>query len=243
MKENENNLEKAVEAIKNGQIPPGPSKDLADSTLTKLNQASEQSDKKDLTKQVVLSKRFKLINISFKIAAAVIFLIAIGYTAGRISAPKPLDMEQIQTALEPAIREKLLEEVTQYVQLGLDDGYVQIREELTEQYHQDLRQAAFEILTTSGTITNHLLQDLIYAIETAQRQNTQWTVAALEQVELNRLEDKDQWGNTLYNFAANAAQTEEELNRTQQNVELIAKILTEKQPDNLIQDEIENSRN
>jgi hypothetical protein len=240
MKENENNLEKAVEALKNGQIPSGPSKELADSTLTKLNQISEQSDEKDLAKQVVLSKRFKLINISFKVAAAVILLIAVGYTAGRISAPKPLDMEQIQTALEPAIREKVLEEVTQYVQLGLAGGYVQIREELTEQYQQDLRQAALEILTTSGTITNRLLQDLIYSIETAQFQNRQWTVAALEQIELNRLEDKDRLGNALVNFAV---QTEEEFDRTQQNMALIAKILTDTQSDDLIQDEIENSSN
>ena len=240
MKENENNMANAVKALKNGQIPPGPSKELADSTLAKLNQVPEQPETKNPNKQVVLPKRFKLANISFKIAAAVIFLIAVGYTAGRISAPKPLDMEQIRTALEPAIREKLLEEVTQYVQLGLTGGYVQIREELTEQYQQDLREAALEILTTSGTITNRLLQDLIYSIETAQFQNRQWTVAALEQIELNRLEDKDRLGNALVNFAV---QTEEEFDRTQQNMALIAKILTDTQSDDLIQDEIENSSN
>jgi len=240
MKENENNLEKAVKALKNSKVPHGPSKDLTDSTLTKLNQVSEQSDKKEWTKQVVLSKRFKLINISFKIAAAVIFLIAIGYTAGRISAPKPLDMEQVQTALEPAIREKLLEEVTQYLQLGITSSYVQIREELTEQYQQDLRQAALEILTASGTITNRLLQDLIYSIETAQFQERRRTVAALEQIELNRLEDKGRLGNALFTFAA---QTEEELDRTQQNMALIAKILSDRQSDSLIQNELENSNN
>jgi hypothetical protein len=149
-------------------------------------------------------------------------------------------MEQIQTALEPAIREKLLEEVTQYVQLGLAGGYVQIREELTEQYQQDLRQAALEILTTSGTITNRLLQDLIYSIETTQFQNRQWVATALEQIELNRLEDKDRLGNALYNFAAH---TEEEFGRTKQNMALIAKILTDKQPDDFVQNEIENSSN
>jgi len=243
MKENENNLENAVEALKNGQIPPGPSKDLADSTLAKLNQVSEQSDTKNSNKQVVLSKRFKLINVSFKAAAAVIFLIAVGYTAGRISAPKPMDMEQIQIALEPAIREKVLEEVTQYVQLGLAGGYVQIKQELTEQYQQDLREAAVEILTTSGTITNQLLQDLIYSIETAQFQDRQWTVAALEQIELNRLEDKGRFGNSLFTLAAQTVQTEEELNRTQQNVAVIAKILSDTQSDDFIQDEIENSNN
>ena len=46
--------------------------------------------------------------------------------------------------------------------------------------------------------------------------------------------------NALYNFAA---QTEEELNRTQQNVAVIAKMLTDTQPDELIQDKIENSNN
>lgn len=240
MKENENNLEKAVKAMRNGQIPPGPSKELTNSTLSKLNQFSEQSDVKNPNKQVAISKRIRLINISFKVAAAVIFLIAIGYTAGRISAPKPLDMEQIQAVLEPAIREKMLEEVTQYVQLGLAGGYVQIKQELTEQYQQDLREAAVEILTTSGKVTNQLLQDLIYSIETAQLQNRQWVATALEQIELNRLEDKGRLGNALFTFAA---QTEEELNRTQQNVAVIAKILSDTQSDDLIPSENENLNN
>ena len=36
MEENENKLEKAVEALKNEQIPPGPPQELADSTIAKL---------------------------------------------------------------------------------------------------------------------------------------------------------------------------------------------------------------
>ena len=240
MKENENNLEKAVEALKNGKVPPGPSQELNDSTLEKLSQVSEQLHGEHFEKQLEHSKRFKLINNFFRVAAAVIILIAIGYTTGRLSSPKPPDMEQIQTALEPAIREKLLEEVTQYLQSGITSSYVQVRDELTEQYRQDLRVAALEILTTSGNITNQLLQDLIYYFETEQVQDRQLIAAALEQIELNRLEDNGRFGNALFTFAV---QTEEELDRTQQNMALIAKILSDRQSGNLIPNENENLDN
>ena len=110
MKENENNLEKAIKAVKNGQIPPGPTQELADAALEKLKQASKQSDNMRFDEQVELSKRFKVIHSLVRIAALIVLLITVGYIGGRLSAPEP-DMEQIQAELELAIREKLLERV------------------------------------------------------------------------------------------------------------------------------------
>jgi dGTP triphosphohydrolase len=131
--------------------------------------------------------------------------------------------------LEPAIREKLLEDV----QIGLASNYVKIKEELTEQYIQDLKLVSMEILNTSGTITNNLLEELIQSIATAQHQDRQWVAAALKQTELNRIQDKSQLGNAFLNFAS----------RTEQDLALIATCLTDKVIDNPNQNEIKNQNN
>ena len=184
MKEQDDILKNAIESLKNEHVPDGPSKDLTDTTLIKLNSIANQLQQEGFENQVVQNKRFKINNI-FKIAASVILLIIVGYTAGRISASKNPDMEKIRAELEPQIREKLFEEVTHYVQLELTDNYVQLREELTEQYILDLRNVALEILNASGTITNNLLEDRIQSVSAAQIQNAQMFTAALKQTDQN----------------------------------------------------------
>jgi hypothetical protein len=231
MKNKDGILNQAVKAIKQEQIPVGPPENLADETLEKLNQVSSQLPQHQFDKQVVSFQRLRLINSITRIAAVVILLISAGYAAGRLSAPKAPDMQQIRSELEPAIREKLLDEVTQYVQLGITSGYVQLREELTEQYRQDLTQAAAEILNTSGAMTNQSLDDLILAIATSQLQDRQWVAAELQQIELNRLEDKNQLGSAIVNFAS----------WTDQNMAVISKFLSN--TNNLVPNEIENQNN
>ena len=237
MKEKDDILRKAIDTVKQEQIPAGPSKDLVDTTLQNINEVSSRIPEEDFDKQVVTSKRLMIINNLFRIAAVIVLSISIGYAAGRFSAPKP-DIEQIRSELEPAIREKLFDDVTQYVQLGLASNYVQIRQELTEQYRQDLNQASIEILNTSGTITNQLLDELIQAIATSQLQNRQQFAAAIQKVEQNRLEDKTQLGSALFNFASATVQ---DLQQTQENVAVLAKILTS--TNEIVPDENENSNN
>ena len=181
MKEKDDILKKAVDDMNPEQIPIGPSKELIDTTLKKLNGVSSQLPQEHFDKQVVFSKRVMMINNLVRIAAVVILSISIGYAAGRISASKSLDMENIQAELEPAIREKLLEDV----QIGLTSNYVQLREELTEQYMLDLRNVALEILNASGTITNNLLEKRMQTVSAAQIQNTQMITAALMQTDQN----------------------------------------------------------
>ncbi|MBN2588722.1 MAG: hypothetical protein JXA96_02580 [Sedimentisphaerales bacterium] len=176
MKEKDHILKKAVEDTKQTLIPNGPSKDLVDATIKELNQVASELPEEQYEEQVASTKRL-IINNVFRMAAAVILSISIGYAAGRISSPKPLDMEQIRSELEPAIREKLFEDV----QLGLTNNYVQIKQELTEQYFQDLRLVALQVLNASGKITNQLVEEHIQPIATAQFQDRQWITAELNQ--------------------------------------------------------------
>jgi hypothetical protein len=209
MKEDENILEKAVEAIKNEQIPPGPPQELINATVTRLAETRGQSYTLPLGSGIGLVERLRVLRGITRFAAAAVLLIVAGYAVGMLSAPRPPDMEQLQAALEPAIRRNLLDQIKHDLQSDLAGSYVQLRDDLTAQYRRDLNQFAAYTLTVSGAATNQLLQELIESISMAQTQDRQWVTAALEQVELNRLRDSTA-------FASFAVHTEDELERTRQ---------------------------
>ena len=215
MEENENTLEKAVEALKNEQIPPGPPQEVANSTIAKLAEAAGQADTVKFENPIRIFKGLKAAKGLTKIAAAAVLLIAAGYATGRLSGPRPPDMEQIRAALEPAIRQNLLDETKQYLQLGLANGYVRIKDELSRQYRQDLSRVALQSVAASNAMTNELLTELIESISEAQNQDRQWVVAALDQIESNRLHDRNQLSNA---FATFALQTEDEQMRIKQDM-------------------------
>lgn len=233
-RESENILEKAVKALNNERIPSGPSQELADATIAKLTQASGQSKTVTAGKRIRFIDWLKATNSFTKVAAAAVLLIIAGYAAGRLTSPRPPDIEQLQAALEPAIRQNLLDEMKQYLQLGLTNSYVRLKDDLTQQYRRDLSQFAAQTVLASGTVTNQLLEELIDSINEAQTQDRQWVRAALEQIELNRLRDKSQLSNA---FATFAVQTEDELQRTKRNM---AQLLSYTQPDSLVPNKFED---
>ena len=224
-KESENILEKAVNALNNEQVPPGPSRELADSTIAKLTEISGQTNTVPGGRRIRLIDRIKIPNSFAKVAAAAVLLITAGYATGRLLSPKPPDIEQLQAALEPVIRQNILDEMEQYWQLSLAASYAQLKEDLGRQYRSDLNQFAAYTLAASGAATNQLLEELIESINTAQIQDRQWLVAALGEIELNRLQDNAQLSNAFVSFAA---QTEDELLRNRQNM---AQILSYTKPD------------
>jgi hypothetical protein len=144
-----------------------------------------------------------------KFAAAAILLIAVGYATGRLSAPPPLDVEELKAALEsslksslgPAIRQDLLKQMNERWQSAFAAGCAQIKEELQRQVRRDLTEFAAQTLAASGTLTNQRLMELIRLIDTARMQDRKRIEAALEQIELNRLQDKTRFGNSLVTLA------------------------------------------
>jgi hypothetical protein len=235
MEEKEDIFEKAVEALKNEPIPPGPPQGLADATIARLAESSKLSDTVQLENRFRIRERLRAARSFTKVAAAAVILIAAGYATGRWAAPRPPDIEQLRAALEPAIRQNLLNETRQYLQLGLASGYVQIRDELSRQYRQDLSRAAVQTLATSNALTNELLAKFIESIDATQVQDRRWVAAVLEQIELNRLRDTSQLSSA---FATFAVQTEDELARTKRDV---AQALSYAQPDSPVPYEFENS--
>lgn len=174
-----------------------------------------------------------------KLAAAAVLLIVAGYAVGRLTVPRVVDVEELRyslenslkSSLEPAIRRDLLEQMRRDWQLAFAGGYVRLKDELNQQFRDDLDEFAVRTLTVSSAVTNQLLTELIESIDAAQAQERHWVAAALGQIELNRLEDNSQLRNDLATFAV---QTTGELQRTKQDV---AKWITYGRVDNFVPDE------
>jgi hypothetical protein len=232
MEENDKILENAIEALKNEQIPPGPPQELVKSTLAKLTETEEQADTAKPRNRILIFNDLKAVKSLTKIAAAAVLLIAAGYAAGRLSAPRAPDMEQIRAALEPSIRQKLLDETKQYMQVGLANAYVRIKDELSQQYRQELNRVALQSVAASNAVTNELLTQLVESFNEAQDQDRQRIATALGQIESRRRQDRTDLSNAL---ATLAVQTEDELMRTKQDM---AQFLSNTQSDQPKPDEI-----
>jgi len=227
-RESENILEKAVNALNNEQVPPGPPRELANSTISKLTEISGQASTFSSSRRIRLIDRINIPNSFTKVAAAAVLLIMAGYATGRLLSPKPPDIEQLRVALEPTIRQNILDEMKQYWQLGLTASYAQLKDDLSQQYRSDLNQFAAYTLAASGAATNQRLEALIESINQAQTQDRQWVATALGEIELNRLQDNAKLSNAFVSFAV---QTEDELLRTKQDM---AQILSYTQQDSLV---------
>jgi len=131
-----------------------------------------------------------------KLVAAAVILITVGYAVGRLSAPEPLGVEELQAALEsslkaslePAIRQDLSAQLNEQWQSAFAVNSAQIKEELQQQVRRDLTEFAAQTLAASGTLTNQRLMELIQLIEAARRREREQVAAALQQIEQEKIQ-------------------------------------------------------
>jgi hypothetical protein len=234
MNKNKDIVDEALGALKNEKVAAGPPKELADAVAAKLAQACQDGS------------RQRIRQVSFaKLAAAAVFLTVASYAVGRLTAPRPPDVEQLRAALEsslrsslgPAIRQEVVDELDQRWQLALAGSYIQLKDELSQQFGHDLGEFALRTLAASGAVTNQHLTQLVEAIDAAQMRERRWIAAALEQIELNRLQDKQQLVN---GFETLAIQTGDELARTRKDM---VRLLTYDGSENLVPDTFEGIEN
>lgn len=140
-----------------------------------------------------------------KFAAAAVLLICAGFLTSRLSTPQPVDVEQL--------RVDLVKQMNQQWESILEARHTQLREEVYRQVRRDLTEFAAQTLTASKDLTDQRLVELIRLIEAARMQDRLRVASALEQVELNRLQDKTQFRNGLQTLVARAS----ELQPTRQN--------------------------
>ncbi|MHC4425442.1 MAG: anti-sigma factor family protein [Planctomycetota bacterium] len=177
-----------------------------------------------------------------KLAVAAVLLIGFGYVAGWLSSRRLPGMEQLKSALESDIRRNLLEEINHDRTLALagyradlKEQFDELRAELDQQHRRDLNEFAVKTLAASSAVTNQLLTELIMSIAAVQTRDRRSVVAALSQIESNRLQDKTRFRNGL---AAVAVQTADELRQTKLDV---AKFIVQAQPDRLMPNAPETS--
>jgi hypothetical protein len=152
--------------------------------------------------------------IMAKLAAAAVVLIGTGYMAGRLSAPQPLDVEELRAALErslksslePAIRQAVLAEVNNLWQPAFKTSCDQLKDELARQVRYDLTRVAAQTLAAAGTQTDQRLKELVQLIEAARVQDRRRIEEALDHIER-------QFGGGLVTLAART----DELQRLEQN--------------------------
>jgi hypothetical protein len=158
-----------------------------------------------------------------RFAAAAAVFVLVGYTAGRLSSPKPMDLDELRevltpsvaASLEPALRERVTENLRSQYQLALAGMYVRVKEELTEQYRNDLNRFAMQTLAASNAVTNELLTQLVQEIDTAKTQDLRRVARAIYEIEMNRVQDKTQLASGLQTLAN---RTEDELSRTKRDI-------------------------
>jgi len=145
-----------------------------------------------------------------KFAAAAVIMIGLGYLGGRLSAPKPLDADQLRAdiesslraSLEPAIRQDLLEEMDTRWESEFATRSVELKDEFQQQVRRDLMEFATQTLTYATNQTNQRLDELARQIYAARVQDRQRAAEAFEYLKSNMLLDRSQFENSLVTLAA-----------------------------------------
>jgi hypothetical protein len=167
-----------------------------------------------MSEKAIPRLRLRLPPIVAKLAAAAVLMIGAGFIGGRLSAPEPVNVQELQAALEnslksslvPAIRQELISQIDGRWQSTLAASHAQVKDELARQVRRDLAEFAAQTLAASGTRTEQRLMELIQLIEAARVQDRRRMAAAFDYIE-------SRFGNGLVTLAART----DELQRLEQN--------------------------
>ena len=155
--------------------------------------------------------------------AAAVLMIGLGFVAARLFAPGTPDIEQLRAdletslkaTLEPQIRQNLTEEMNAQWQAVLVESYGRLKDELSRQLRADMNEYALQTLGVCSAATNKLLTELIVAIDTTQQRDRHRIADVFEQIEKDRLRDRNVLGKGL---ATLAVRTEDQLVRTRNDM-------------------------
>ncbi len=226
MKKRKDRLSEAVARLKQEGLSQGLPKEVVDETLRRIADCGFGIADSGGRVQPLRNPQSAIRNL-FRLAAAAAVFVLLGYTAGRLATPKPMDLDELRdalapsvaAALEPALRARLAQEMRRDSQLAWAGMYVRVKEELTAQYRSDLNRFALQTLAASNAVTNELLTQLVQSIDTAQTQDLRRITRALYEMEMNRVQDKTQLASGLQTLAY---RFEDDLSRTQHAVAQLA---------------------
>ena len=143
-------------------------------------------------------------------AVAALLVLGVGIAIGRLTAPKPVDIEQLRidlqsslaASLQPAVRETVLADVDRQLASARADSDARLKAEIVELLRQDLRTFATDVVSNSEQMMDRRFADFVQLIEAARLKDRQRVVQAFEQVELNRRRDRTQIGQGVRSLVA-----------------------------------------
>jgi hypothetical protein len=190
-------LDKAIEAVKNTQVPAGPSQDLTELTLHRLQAAAEQQDAVGEGEPQIgwasVARRF------WPLAAAAMLMA--GFFVGRLTQPRSISRPDL-ASLEQSLYNRLQETLASDVQAAQVQTYRRVVSDVNAALDQRLPMVAAEVLLASNSTTTQVIRDLVQIIRTNQVQQQKEFATALELIESDRLRDQAQLNTRFASFAA-----------------------------------------
>jgi hypothetical protein len=125
-----------------------------------------------------------------RLAVAAALVLGAGVLIGRITAPRPIDAEQLRADLEasiaaslkPALQEGILAELDQRLQATLASSDTKLRVEVAEQISRDLQSFASRFTSSSEQLMDRRFAELVEVIEAARLTDRRQVARALEQI-------------------------------------------------------------
>ena len=128
-----------------------------------------------------------------KLAAAAMLMIGLGYLGGRLSAPEPLDADQLRAdiesslraSLEPAIRQELIEQMDARWDSAFAARSAELKDEFQQQIRRDLMKFAEQTLSYADDRMGRRLAELARQFYAARIQDRRRTAEGFQHLESN----------------------------------------------------------
>ena len=129
-----------------------------------------------------------------RIAALLLLTLAVGVAIGRLSSRQRIDLKPLRAEMEISLKASITEAV---------------KKDLAQEMEWRMAQYATQTLAASRALTNQRIGELARSMAAARWVDRQRVVSALEQVEMNRVQDTARLGSTLYALATPSDQTQD----------------------------------
>jgi hypothetical protein len=125
-----------------------------------------------------------------KFAATVLIFVGLGFIAGRLSASKQVDVEQLRAALETSLKSSLeqtikndvLRQVQENLKTASAANNAALKEELLQKVNLYLSEFAERTTVASQQMNEQMFTELVALIEEARQRDRQQVEAALAQI-------------------------------------------------------------
>ncbi len=157
--------------------------------------AADMNDRQDKVVQVLrevtpATRIVPILSRFARIAAAAVLVLGAGIAIGRMTAPRPVDVDRLRADLEASIVASLKPAVQESVLAGLDERLAAasanndaaLRAQVAEQISRDLESFASRFASDSEERMDKRFADLIDAIEAARVTDRRQVARALEQI-------------------------------------------------------------